>query len=627
MVFGGIDAHKRPLDDVVVLDVKANVWFRPLASGDVLGPEGSHARQLLPPAPRDFPGARAFHSACCVSLGYFIVVFGGRGTQQRFNDVWVLDTLKWMWTRVLSGEEPQETEEEEAERRERFEEPGPMYDCLDGTSFSPGAWLKVETAPSPREFHSMCQVSPEALVVYGGWTGSGWAGDAHVLRVFPAPYIPEEVMPLGERPPVILWFGEVGQVGNVAHAVNARPMARSGHALVGMDGRAVLLGGGGGDGVYLNDAWVLKMNSGHTPVLEHKDGDRAQGDWRQLGAGGSPPAPRSGHTMNIVGNGNLFVFGGHGTEGWLTKSNVYFGDSHVLLRGGGRWASLKPIAAHGVGGPSPRAYHTLTHVAGVARGSSRGALLLFGGWDGKVTFGDVWLLEYDTRAFPSATPAATASFIFGRATPPAGAVGKTDRAAGTPSTPGTPAFRAPDQSITPPSAWVSNLGRQLSSYLSPATGTSSSREAGTHAATFTTPQENFSRRPASQSHAQAEEGTTPLASGLREAASRMLATVRDTDGGLRGSFFEGHLRETIQLLAELDAPSMSIAEVGALLEVCRTLCEVRRVFPTADSGAGSVEAMTFRDLAPHLITLEQVPRILVATLELATALHVDVVMA
>jgi len=109
----------------------------------------------------------------------------------------------------------------------------------------------------------------------------------------------------------------------------------------------------------------------------------------------------------------------------------------------------------------------------------------------------------------------------------------------------------------------------------------------------------------------------------------MLASLSDAtaESGVRGSFFEGHLRETIQLLAELDAPGMSLAEVGALLQVCHALCEARLRFPTPVPDAAPADALSFRGLSPDSVTLEQVPRILAATLELATALHVDLVMA
>ena len=634
VVFGGIDAQKRPLDDLVVLDVKARVWFRPLADGDVLGPEGSAARSLLPPAPGDVPGARAFHTACCVSLGNFIVVFGGRGTDKRYNDVWVLDTLKWMWTRVLSGEEPEETPEEEEERRERWAEPGPLYeDLVEGTTRSPGEWLKASTAPSPREFHGMCQVSPEAMLVYGGWTGTGWVGDAHLLRVFPAPFVREEVFPQAERPPILFWFGQVQLQHAPGRSAPAQPTPRSGQAMVGMDGRVVVLGGGGGEGQYLNDAWVLKMRSGHTPVMEHKEGDVAMGEWRQLGMGSTPPHPRSGHAMHIVGDGNLLVHGGHGTEGWLNKSNVYFGDIHVLPRSSGRWTALRPRTSPGAGGPRARAYHTLTPVTGISRGSRQGALLLLGGWDGKVTFGDMWLLEYDTRAFAaiSPPPMSAAAALFARATP--------TPPARTPAQPGrsplAPATPTSASAATPPSAWVSTLGRQLTSYLSPATGggpaaaspgpaRAAATPVQTQAAGRTTP-----RWPATTSADSAPVAPPTLASGLQDSASRMLASLSDAtaESGVRGSFFEGHLRETIQLLAELDAPGMSLAEVGALLQVCHALCEARLRFPTPVPDAAPADALSFRGLSPDSVTLEQVPRILAATLELATALHVDLVMA
>lgn len=81
----------------------------------------------------------------------------------------------------------------------------------------------------------------------------------------------------------------------------------------------------------------------------------------------------------------VVFFGGHGQAGWLTKYDVYHNDVIVLDRKSVQWS--RPSLAADVS-PSPRAYHTLTHVGG-------GRFLLVGGYDGKASLGDVWMLTQD----------------------------------------------------------------------------------------------------------------------------------------------------------------------------------------------------------------------------------------
>ncbi|MBA0655849.1 hypothetical protein Goklo_008272, partial [Gossypium klotzschianum] len=76
----------------------------------------------------------------------------------------------------------------------------------------------------------------------------------------------------------------------------------------------------------------------------------------------------------------LLLFGGHGTGGWLSRYDIYYNDCIVLDRLSAQWKRL-PI---GNDPPAARAYHSLTHIG------SR--YLLFGGFDGKLTYGDIWWL-------------------------------------------------------------------------------------------------------------------------------------------------------------------------------------------------------------------------------------------
>ncbi|KAF9596817.1 hypothetical protein IFM89_013603 [Coptis chinensis] len=76
----------------------------------------------------------------------------------------------------------------------------------------------------------------------------------------------------------------------------------------------------------------------------------------------------------------LLLFGGHGTGGWLSRYDVYHNDCIVLDRVSVQWKRL-PTSNDS---PSARAYHSMTCIG------SR--YLLFGGFDGKSTFGELWWL-------------------------------------------------------------------------------------------------------------------------------------------------------------------------------------------------------------------------------------------
>ncbi|RVW34159.1 hypothetical protein CK203_092845 [Vitis vinifera] len=79
-------------------------------------------------------------------------------------------------------------------------------------------------------------------------------------------------------------------------------------------------------------------------------------------------------------NLKLLLFGGHGTGGWLSRYDIYYNECIVLDRVSVQWKRL-PTSNEP---PPARAYHSMTCIG------SR--YLLFGGFDGKSTFDDLWWL-------------------------------------------------------------------------------------------------------------------------------------------------------------------------------------------------------------------------------------------
>lgn len=101
--------------------------------------------------------------------------------------------------------------------------------------------------------------------------------------------------------------------------------------------------------------------------------------WTQLKLPGQSPSSRCGHTITSGGH-YLLLFGGHGTGGWLSRYDIYYNDTIILDRLSAQWKRL-PI---GNEPPPARAYHSMTCLGSL--------YLLFGGFDGKSTFGDIWWL-------------------------------------------------------------------------------------------------------------------------------------------------------------------------------------------------------------------------------------------
>lgn len=199
--------------------------------------------------------------------------------------------------------------------------------------------------PSPRDFAAASAIGNHKIVMYGGWDGKKWLSDVFVLDTMSLEW--RELAVLGTLPP-----------------------PRCGHTATMVEKRLLVYGGRGGGGPIMGDLWALKG------LIEE---DNEAPGWTQLKLPGQAPAARCGHTVTSGGH-YLLMFGGHGTGGWLSRYDVYYNDCVVLDRVSVQWKRLVTINE----APAARAYHSMTCIG------SR--YLLFGGFDGKMTFGDLWWL-------------------------------------------------------------------------------------------------------------------------------------------------------------------------------------------------------------------------------------------
>ncbi|XP_028768396.1 protein GLUTELIN PRECURSOR ACCUMULATION 3 isoform X1 [Neltuma alba] len=199
--------------------------------------------------------------------------------------------------------------------------------------------------PSPRDFAAASSVGNRKIVMYGGWDGKKWLSDVYVLDT------------------ISLEWTELSVIGTL-------PPPRCGHTATMVEKRLLVYGGRGGGGPIMGDLWALKG------LIEEEI--EAPG-WTQLKLPGQAPSPRCGHTVT-PGRYNLLMFGGHGTGGWLSRYDIYYNDCIILDRVSAQWKRLPT----GNEPPPARAYHSMTVIG------SR--YMLFGGFDGKSTYGDIWWL-------------------------------------------------------------------------------------------------------------------------------------------------------------------------------------------------------------------------------------------
>ncbi|KAM7526809.1 hypothetical protein LguiA_016711 [Lonicera macranthoides] len=207
--------------------------------------------------------------------------------------------------------------------------------------------------PSPRDFAAASAIGNRKIVMYGGWDGKKWLSDVFILDTNSLEWM--ELSVSGSLPP-----------------------PRCGHTATMVEKRFLVYGGRGGGGPIMGGLWALK---GLIEEVRHKlkmEENETPG-WTQLKLPGQSPSPRCGHTVTSGGH-YLLLFGGHGTGGWLSRYDIYHNDTVVLDRVSVHWKRLTTTNDP----PPARAYHSVTCIG------SR--YLLFGGFDGKMTYGDLWWL-------------------------------------------------------------------------------------------------------------------------------------------------------------------------------------------------------------------------------------------
>jgi len=201
-------------------------------------------------------------------------------------------------------------------------------------------WAEVVPSgqlPSARYGHSAVGINNSQILVFGGWgfdaqqRGEGHLSDLYILATDTMQWV--RISASGQPPP-----------------------ARYGHVtLLTADQRRMIVFGGWGPGVLLNDTWFLDVESAR---------------WSQAQVRGPVPPGRAHHAGCMVGN-KLWVFGGY-------DGKAYLNDVHMLDVDTLEWSQPRLVGS----GPSPRAGHTLSPL-------NDHRLAVVGGWNGESVDGDL----------------------------------------------------------------------------------------------------------------------------------------------------------------------------------------------------------------------------------------------
>lgn len=283
-----------------------------------------------------------------------MIFHGGSGDKQFLNDLVVMHLETGLWSRpvVSGGPSPRAFHSCAAIGSDVY-----FFGGRTGTRRHADTW-KLDTnvwewssiqslgfKPDGREKADFISIDDNRLLLFGGYDGIRWLNEVSIFHTRESEWTQLKVS--GSLPP-----------------------PRSGHKLVMIQHRMLLYGGDTTNSQYLGDLWALKGLFGEEAPK-----------WIRMQLAGSSPSARSGHTFASAGT-KLVIYGGQGDEGWLTRKDIYHKDVAIIDRESVKWMKTDVISDE----PPERSFHSMLHIKG-------NTLLMFGGYNGKSTFGDIWFLD------------------------------------------------------------------------------------------------------------------------------------------------------------------------------------------------------------------------------------------
>eukprot|EP00899_Mesostigma_viride_P003607 jgi/Mesvir1/13247/Mv18980-RA.1 len=109
--------------------------------------------------------------------------------------------------------------------------------------------------------------------------------------------------------------------------------------------------------------------------------------WSEITCGGTAPAPRSGHSLNVVGQ-KAYLFGGCGRADGKPQAFNDLYEMDLSVQENPQWVRSNASGE----GPCPRSRHTATVI-------DKKDIVIFGGLDQRVRFNDVYILSTATNTW------------------------------------------------------------------------------------------------------------------------------------------------------------------------------------------------------------------------------------
>ncbi len=300
------------------------------------------------------PPARGFHTAIFDPVRDRMLVFGGNSASGYHNDVWALSLAgSPAWSELTPAGTPPSA------RYEHSAIYDPVRDRMvvfggDAAGFQNDLWslslagspawseLAPSSRPPDRRHLPAAIYDPlrDRMVVFGGYDDTNFRNDVWALSLVGIPT-----------------WGELAPTGTP-------PTARFGPSAIydPVRDRMVVYGGYGGS--FESDVWALSLAG--SPA------------WIALGTSGTPPAPRYGHTaIYDPVRDRMVVYAGF--DGTSYNSDVW----ELSLAGSPTWTALATAG----GPPSGRVHQSAIYEP------VRDRMVMFGGTDQGVGYGDVWALS------------------------------------------------------------------------------------------------------------------------------------------------------------------------------------------------------------------------------------------
>ena len=297
------------------------------------------------------PSSRGWHSMVYDTGGDQVVLFGGTCYDTPMGDTWVYDPLESTWFDLCpSGDLPSERSSHAmaydpvSAKVILFGGWNTFKYTSDTWAYDPAlnAWTMLEPAgplPAARAYHTLTyDPATRKMILFGGSDDSTVFGDTWAYD--PAANTWTKLEPAG-----------------------LAPAARAFHSVAyDSDTGQMILFGGWNDTSQFGDTWAY---------------DPATGAWTDLNPDGDEPTGRQSPAMAYDPvSGKVILFGGWSGSNWVDYTCAYDVAANT-------WTYLYPSSDQ----PTARAGHSMVY------DPEREQIILFGGWDGLDSLGDMWVYD------------------------------------------------------------------------------------------------------------------------------------------------------------------------------------------------------------------------------------------